>query len=272
MSGILVAVLVIAVLGAVAALALAIADKYLAVQEDPRIGLVTGALPGANCGGCGFAGCGDYARALVAGTAAPGGCTAADDKVSAEIAKILGVEASATERRVALVKCCGTRSEAIRVGDYNGICDCASAAATAGGDKGCRFGCLGYGACANVCPRNAIRIEDGLAAVDKRLCIGCGKCVAACPRKLIRLVPAKATVHVLCNNPLRGPEVNKVCGVGCMGCHLCEKNAGGKEAGHFAFEGFLARVNYDNPPTDAQLVAKCPRHCIREDAHYETGN
>ena len=75
MSGILVAVLVIAVLGAVAALALAIADKYLAVQEDPRIGLVTGALPGANCGGCGFAGCGDYARALVAGTAAPGGCT-----------------------------------------------------------------------------------------------------------------------------------------------------------------------------------------------------
>ena len=272
MSGILVAVLVIAVLGAVAALALAIADKYLAVQEDPRIGLVTGALPGANCGGCGFAGCGDYARALVAGTAAPGGCTAADDKVSAEIAKILGVEASATERRVALVKCCGTRSEAIRVGDYNGICDCASAAATAGDDKGCRFGCLGYGACANVCPKHAIRVEDGLAIVDKRLCIGCGKCVSVCPRKLIELVPAKATIHVLCNNPLRGPEVNKVCGVGCMGCHLCEKNSGGKEAGHFTFDRFLAKVNYENPPTDSMLVDKCPRKCIREDAHFETGH
>ena len=272
MTPILTATLVIAAVGALAALALAVADKYLAVKEDPRIGLVTAALPGANCGGCGFAGCGAYARALVDGTAAPGACTAADAACAAEIGRILGVAAEATEKRVALVLCCGTRAEAVRIGDYNGLCDCSAAHATAGGDKGCRFGCLGYGACANVCPRNAIRIEDGLASVDKRLCIGCGKCVAACPRKLIRLVPAKATVHVLCNNPLRGPEVNKVCGVGCMGCHLCEKNAGGKEAGHFAFEGFLARVNYDNPPTDAQLVAKCPRHCIREDAHYETGN
>ena len=271
MSPLVIAVLIIAALGAVAALALAVADKYLAVKEDPRIGLVTAALPGANCGGCGFAGCGDYARALVAGTAAAGSCTAADAKVNAEIAQILGVAATATEKRVALVKCCGTRSEAIRVGDYNGLADCASAAATAGGDKGCRFGCLGYGACAHVCPQNAIRIEDGLAIVDKRLCVGCGKCVAACPRKLIALVPAKATIHVLCNNPLRGPEVIKVCGVGCMGCHLCEKHVG-KESNQFTFDRFLAQINYANPPTDAALVDKCPRKCIREDHHFETGH
>jgi len=272
MTAILTATLVVAGVGALAAIALAIADKYLAVKEDPRIGMVTAALPGANCGGCGFAGCGDYAHALVAGTAAPGACTAADSKVAEEIAKILGVEASATEKRVAIIKCCGTRSEAIRVGDYNGLADCASAAATAGGDKGCRFGCLGYGACAHVCPQNAIRIDDGLAIVDKRLCIGCGKCVGACPRKLIELVPAKATIHVLCNNPLRGPEINKVCGVGCMGCHLCEKFSGGKESGHFYFDGFLAKINYANPPTDAVLVDKCPRKCIREDHHFETGH
>jgi len=271
MSPILIATLVIAGIGAVAALALAIADKYLAVREDPRIGLVTAALPGANCGGCGFAGCDGYAHALVAGTAAPGACTAADARVAAEIARILGVEATATERRVALVKCCGTRSEAIRVGDYNGICDCASAAATAGGDKGCRFGCLGYGACAHVCPQNAIRVENGLAVVEKRLCIGCGKCVAVCPRKLIELVPAAATIHVLCNNPLRGPGVTKVCEVGCMGCHLCEKTAGGPESGHFYFNGFLAKVNYANPPADHAVVASCPRHTIREDDHFETG-
>ncbi len=272
MSAILTAILVIAAIGAVAALVLAVADNYLAVREDPRIGLVTGALPGANCGGCGFAGCGDYARALVAGAAPAGACTAADDACNAEIAQILGVAATATERRVALVKCCGTRSEAIRVGDYNGICDCGSAHATAGGDKGCRFGCLGYGACANVCPKHAIRIDDGLAVVDKRLCIGCGTCVSACPRRLIELVPAKATIHVLCNNPLRGPEVTKVCGVGCMGCHLCEKHSGGKEAGHFTFDRFLAKVNYANPPTDATLVDKCPRKTIREDPYLETGN
>ena len=97
MSAILTATLLIAAVGAVAALALAVADRYLAVREDPRIGLVTSALPGANCGGCGFAGCGDYARALVAGTAAPGACTA-------NVARILGVAATATERRVALVR------------------------------------------------------------------------------------------------------------------------------------------------------------------------
>ncbi|MBR1921734.1 MAG: 4Fe-4S binding protein, partial [Kiritimatiellae bacterium] len=167
---------------------------------------------------------------------------------------------------------CGTRSEAIRVGDYNGICDCNVAAATAGGDKGCTYGCLGYGACANVCPKGAIVVVDGLAKVDKRLCIGCGKCVTACPKRLIELVPASATIHVLCNNPDKGPVVRKVCGVGCIGCHLCEKNSGGKEAGHFAFQGFLAKVNYENPPTDEQLAAKCPAKCISVDPHFETGH
>ena len=271
MSAILIATAVIAAVGCVAAFALAMADKYLSVKEDPRIGLITAALPGANCGGCGFAGCDGYARALVAGEAANGSCAPGGAPAAAEIAKILGVEATVAEKRVALVKCCGTRSEALRVGDYNGICDCASAHATAGGDKGCRYGCLGYGACANVCPKHAIRVEDGLAIVDKRLCIGCGKCVSACPRKLIELVPASATIHVLCANPLKGPEVTKVCGVGCIGCHLCEKNSGGKEAGHFTFDGFLAKVNYANPPEDASVAAKCPRKCIREDAHFETG-
>ena len=272
MSPVLLAVLCIAGIGLVAAAVLAVADRYLSVREDPRIGLVLAALPGANCGGCGFAGCGDYARALVANTAPNGACAAGGAACAAEIAKILGVAAEATERRVALVKCCGTRAEAIRVGDYNGICDCGIAAATAGGDKGCRYGCLGYGACANVCPQNAISVADGLAKVDKKLCIGCGKCVKACPKGLIELVPASATIHVLCNNPVRGPEVRKVCGVGCMGCHLCEKNSGGKEAGHFTFNGFLAKVNYANPPTDGQIVAKCPAKCMAEDPHFESGN
>ena len=128
-----IAIAIIAGIGLVAAIALAVADRYLSVKEDPRIGMVTAALPGANCGGCGFPGCDGYARALVAGTAPNGACAAGGEACAKEIAKILGVEAAATERRVALVKCCGTRSEAIRVGDYNGICDCNVAAATAGG-------------------------------------------------------------------------------------------------------------------------------------------
>ena len=231
-----IAILIIAGVGLVAAVALAIADKYLSVQEDPRIGMVTAALPGANCGGCGFAGCDGYARALVAGTAPNGACAAGGDAAAAEISKILGV------------------------------------AATAGGDKGCTYGCLGYGACANVCPKHAISVIDGLAKVDKRLCIGCGKCVSACPKHIIELVPASATIHVLCANPDKGPSVRKVCGVGCMGCHLCEKNSGGKEANHFTFQGFLAKTNYENPPTDEQIAAKCPAKCISVDPHFETGH
>lgn len=261
----------IASIALVAAAALALADRFLAVKEDPRIGMVAAALPGANCGGCGFAGCGDYARALVEGTAPNGACSAGGAECSAAVAAILGVEAAATERRVALVRCLGSRSETVRTGEYNGICDCNVAAATAGGGKGCRYGCLGYGACANVCPKHAIRVEDGLAKVDKALCIGCGKCVAACPRGLIRLVPASATIHVLCNNPEKGPALRKVCGVGCIGCRLCEKNSGGKEAGHFNFRGFLAEVNYENPPQDPSIVAKCPAKCLAEDPHYESG-
>ena len=267
-----VAITIIAGIGLVAAAALAVADRYLSVKEDPRIGMVTAVLPGANCGGCGFPGCDGYARALVAGTAPNGACSAGGSACAEAIAGILGVEAAATEPRVALVKCCGTRSEAIRVGDYNGICDCSVAAATAGGDKGCTYGCLGYGACANACPKGAIAVVDGLARVDKRLCIGCGRCVKACPRHIIELVPASATVHVLCANPDKGPAVRKVCGVGCMGCRLCEKNSGGREAGHFVFQGFLAKVNYENPPTDEQIAAKCPAGCMSVDPHFESGH
>lgn len=271
MHTIFIAVLILAGLGALAALALALADKYLTVSEDPRIGLLTGALPGANCGGCGFAGCSDYAHALVNGTAALGACVAADEACAAHLAQILGTTAQATQKRVACVMCCGSRTEAVRVGDYNGLCDCTVAAQTAGGDKGCAYGCLGYGACAHVCPKQAISVQNGLAHVDKRLCIGCGKCVAVCPRQIIALVPASVTLHVLCSNPVRGPEVRQVCRVGCLGCHLCERLSGGKEANHFLFKGFLAQVNVENPPTDAQLVTKCPAKCLREDPHFEAG-
>lgn len=265
---ILTAVIVVGAVGALCALALGIAEKFLSVKEDPRIGMVLGELPGANCGGCGFAGCGDYARALVAGNAAVGACSAGGAKCAEAIGKILGVAAEHTERRVALVHCIGDRTRAVRIGDYNGICDCGAAAAISGGDKGCRFGCLGYGACANVCPQHAISVVNGLARVNKQLCIGCGKCVNVCPRKLIELVPASATIHVLCNNSLRGPEVRKVCQVGCMGCHICERTVG-KESGSFVFNGFLAKIDYAHAPTDHTLVDKCPAKCICEDRYME---
>ncbi len=247
--------------GLVSAVALAIADKYLTVPEDPRIGKVAGLLPGANCGGCGFAGCADYARAIVLNNTdlnrcAPGGAACAN-----AIAAFLGKAASAAaEKRTALVLCCGDNTETLRRAAYNGITDCAAAQATAGGDKGCSYGCLGYGSCARVCPVNAISVVNGLAKVDKTRCIACGKCVAVCPRKLIKLVPASATIHVLCSSKDKGPAVKKVCGTGCIGCRLCTKLS----EGAIAMDGFLAVVDYDKPLTNEEVAAKCPGHCIRK--------
>ena len=262
MDPVLTATLYIGGIGLLSAVALAVADKYLSIPEDPCIAKITGLLPGANCGGCGFAGCADYARALAqhgapANLCAPGGAACA-----CAIAEFLGLEPTVREKQTALVLCCGDDTEAVRRAAYNGITDCAAAQATAGGDKGCAYGCLGYGTCARICPVSAITVAKGLAAVDKARCIACGKCVAACPRKIIRLVPAAAFIHVLCSSKDKGPSVKKVCGTGCIGCRLCTKLA----AGAIAMDGVLAVVDDAKPLTNEETVAKCPAHCIRKDS------
>lgn len=256
------ATLYIGGIGLASAALLAVADKYLSVPEDPRIAKIAELLPGVNCGGCGYAGCADYARAIAlrgaeANLCAPGGAACA-----LAIAKLLGVQAAVREKRTALVLCCGDDTEAVLRTAYNGITDCAAAQATAGGDKACTYGCLGYGTCVRACPVNAIALTRRLAAVDKAACIACGRCVKACPRKLIKLVPAAAEIHVLCSSKDKGPEVKKVCGTGCIGCRLCTKLA----EGAIAMDGFLAVVDYSKPLTNEETVAKCPAHCIRKDS------
>jgi Na+-translocating ferredoxin:NAD+ oxidoreductase RNF subunit RnfB len=245
-------------IGAVCGTALAFASRYLTVEEDPRIEQVTNELPGANCGGCGFAGCADYARAMVTTSVTTALCPLCNSATLAKIAAIFGRTVEAVERKVARVHCGGSDSEALRRFAYNGIADCAAAAATGGGDKACAYGCLGYGSCVRVCPVGAIAISGGLASVNPATCISCGKCVPACPRGLITLVPAAAKIHVLCSSRDKGPVVKKVCGVGCIGCALCVKLSDGA----IAMDGFLAKVDYSIPLTNDALVDKCPGHCI----------
>jgi Na+-translocating ferredoxin:NAD+ oxidoreductase RNF subunit RnfB len=247
-------------IGLVSAAALAIADKFLTVPEDPRLAKVLECLPGANCGGCGFAGCADYARAIVLKGAETNLCAPAGSASAKAIAVLLGLDAGTNpERKVALVLCCGDFTEAVRRSKYNGIAECAAAQAVAGGDKGCTYGCLGYASCVRVCPVQAIRFEKGIAKVNKHRCISCGKCVATCPRKLIKLVPYKAEIHVLCSNPEKGPAVKKVCGTGCIGCKMCAKLA--PEA--IIMDGFLAKVDYSKELNNPELITKCPGKCIR---------
>jgi len=245
--------------GVVCALVLVIADRFFAVHEDPRIEAVSALLPGVNCGGCGFAGCADYARALVMENAPVNLCGPGGSETSKNVAAVLGVEAVARQRMVAMVLCGGDFAKTARKSLYNGVADCV-AAHSVGGDKLCRYGCLGYGTCARVCPVAAIEITAGrLAVVHPEICIGCGNCVRTCPRTLIKMVPDNRTLHVLCSSKDKGPVVKKACAVGCIGCTLCTKLVKNEA---IKMDGALAIVDYTKDPESDAAAEKCPGHCI----------
>jgi Na+-translocating ferredoxin:NAD+ oxidoreductase RNF subunit RnfB len=246
-------------MGAVCGTALAMAAKFLAVHEDPRVESAIDMMPGANCGGCGFAGCSEYARAVALDGAeitlcAPGGAVLVSD-----LSKLMGVEASAAEKKVAVVMCGGNAENAPRKSTYNGVADCSAAATVGAGDKICQHGCLGYASCSRACPVDAIEISNGLATVHADLCIGCSKCVRTCPRHLIKMVPASRSIHVLCSSKDKGPVVKKACSVGCIGCTICTKLA---ENESIKMQGFLAIVDYEKDLENEAVIEKCPGKCI----------
>lgn len=253
------AVLLLMMVGLVLGLVVGIAAKLFAVAHDPRLEEAEELLPGANCGACGLAGCADFARALLAGDATPDLCPSTSAESAAGLAALLGVELGERTREVAVVRCAGGNSKTKAAPEYNGVNDCKSASLVANGAKGCQYGCLGLASCARACPFDAIEITaDGLAVVDPEVCTGCAKCVASCPRNLIILAPRTAAVHVLCNSPEKGSVTTKVCDASCIGCRKCVKAS---EPGQITMEGFLARINYDNPP-DVAVVHACPTGCI----------
>ncbi len=236
--------------------------KQFSVEIDPNIELVGDLLPGANCGGCGFAGCADFAKAVVQDGVAVNACPVASEEIVADIAKAMGVTVEEKEKMVAVILCGGSNSKTKNNTDYNGVNDCLSASLVSnGGGKGCSVGCLGFASCARVCPFDAIEMRDGLAVVHPHLCIGCGACIKTCPKKLIKMVPEKAPVHIFCSSTEKGPAKRKYCSVSCLGCRKCTKVEG--EEGTVTMNGFLAEINYDNPPS-GNIVdgAKCPTKCI----------
>lgn len=244
-----------------------VAAKIFAVETDSRIEEVGEMLPGANCGACGYAGCADFAKSLVAGESAPGDCPVCDADAVSSIAGFLGLSADTGEKMVAVVLCGGDDRQARRSALYNGVADCRSASLVAGGAKGCAHGCLGFASCARACPFGAIEMRDGLAIVHPDLCVGCGKCVETCPRGLIKMVPAAAQVHVFCSSPEKGAAKKKVCDVPCIGCRKCVKNA---EESQFDINGFLVQVNYGNPPPASVVEeAGCPTKCLKSAAEIE---
>ncbi|MFO7870105.1 MAG: RnfABCDGE type electron transport complex subunit B [Kiritimatiellia bacterium] len=259
MNTILITGITVGGIGAAAGAALAVASRFLSVRDDPRVEKVAGVLPGVNCGGCGYAGCADYAKAIVLNDAPINLCSAGGQEVLEKVAEVMGKEADAEEKKAAIVLCGGDLDKAPRRFEYNGVADCAAAAAVDGGDKACGYGCLGYGSCARVCPVGAIEIKHCLAYVHPDVCIGCGACVNACPRGLIKLVPVSRQIHVVCSSKDRGAAVKKVCKVGCIGCTKCAKNVDSKQ---ITMDGALAVVDYDKPLENEKLVELCPGNCI----------
>ena len=204
---------------------LGIAGIKFAVKVDEKEEAVLAALPGNNCGGCGYPGCSGLAKAIATGEAEVGQCPVGGEPVAKKIAEIMGVEANAGERMVAFVACKGDCEKSNVDYDYTGVADCSMLAFVPnGGPKSCNQGCLGYGSCVDACPFDAIHIENGVAKVDKEACKACGKCVAACPKHLISLIPYSATYAVSCSNIEKGPVAMKACSAACIGCGLCVRN------------------------------------------------
>ena len=246
--------------------ALAIAAKKLAVETDPREGKVLEALPGANCGGCGYPGCAAYAAAVVSGAAGVDRCPAGGDAARIRIAEIMGVstDSAGRTRRIAFVKCLGDRETCPERFSYDGSQDCRAANLVGGGHKSCRYGCLGLGTCVAACLFDAMHMSDsGLPVVDREKCVACGKCVEACPRGLIELLDEDIAVYVACSSKDKGADVRKICKVGCIGCGICAKNC---PASAIAVTDFLARIDQEKCTRCGICAEKCPTKCIVLDA------
>lgn len=253
---ILIPVIIVAVIGLIAGIGLSFASKFMAVPVDEKQEKVREALPGANCGACGYSGCDGYAAAVAAGEAEPDKCAPGGASAAAALAEILGVEVI-NEPKIAHIACGGTSATSKRKYNYSGALSCTVANIMHGGPLECAYGCIGYGDCLKACPFSAIKEINGKITVCGDICVGCGKCVSACPKSLISLVPKNAPVTVSCANKQKGAAVVKACGTSCIACGMCER----------ACENGAIKVIDNCPVIDYSLCVgcgKCVSSCKRK--------
>ncbi len=261
-TGIVTATAIVGGVGILIAIFLSIFGNIFKVEVDEREAAIEEALPGNNCGGCGFPGCSGLAAAIVKGEAPVNGCPVGGAPVAEKVAEIMGVEAEAGEKKVAFVKCHGTCELTKFNYEYIGIKDCRMVSfVPSGGPKSCEYGCSGLGSCVGVCQFDAISIKDGVAVVDKEKCTACGKCIEICPKHLIELIPYNAKYAVACSSKDKGPDVMKKCQTGCIGCGICQKNCP-KEA--VEVKDFLAHIDQEKCVGCSICFQKCPKKIIEK--------
>lgn len=270
MNVILLAVIVLGAIGLISAAVLYLLSKKFAVEEDPRIDQVTEVLPGANCGGCGFPGCGGMASACV--KAADNGsldgllCPVGGTPTMQKIADILGMKVEATAPKCAVVRCNGSCENRPRVAQFDGVSSCRVMNTAGMGETACAYGCLGCGDCVAACQFGAIRMnsETGLPEVDTSKCTACSACAKACPRGIIEVREMKGKkmmgVAVECMNRDKGAAAMKQCKVSCIACQKCVKVC---EFEAITVDGNVAHID----ATKCKLCRKCEDACPRTVIH-----
>jgi RnfABCDGE-type electron transport complex B subunit len=273
MSSFVFAPIVMAGLGLFFAIILALAYRFLKVQEDPLVEQTEELLPGSNCGACGQPGCHAFAEQLVLGGARPSQCTVASDDTIEAVADLLDVDPGEQERQVARLRCAGGKGEAHQIAEYWGFDTCRAASVVSGGGKGCSWGCLGLGDCKVSCIFGAIEMNrNGLPIVDIDKCTACGDCVDDCPRNLFVLTPLKHKLFVQCSSPLRGDAAMALCTVACDACGRCAADAA---PGLVRMQDNLPLVDYSaGGPALPEATHRCPTGAIQwlDAAQFDDGD
>jgi len=261
------AVISLSAIGVISAIILYFVARKFKVIEDPRIDIVTDLLPGANCGGCGFAGCRAFAEELVKSTdLSKLNCPVGGNDTMKQVAAALGLEAPEKDPMIAVVRCSGSKSNAPQKLIYNSAASCAFAHVLSAGESGCPNGCLGLGDCVVSCNFDAIYMDEvtGLPVVSDENCVACGACVTACPRSIIELrLKGKKDrrIFVSCVNTEKGGPAKKNCAVACIGCGKCVKECP-YEA--ITLINNLAYIDYNKCRLCRKCEPVCPTGAILE--------
>lgn len=256
----LIAIVIVTVVGIISGILLSILSKLFEVSHDETLTDVRTALPGANCGACGYAGCDEYAKAVVLEGAAINLCTPGGKDTARALSEIMNVPYADVQEIRAIVRCAGDYDTTEYVLDYRGRQSCKAANLLYNGPRACSSGCLGHGDCVHVCQFDAIEMINGLSVIHPEKCTGCGACAKQCPNLLIAMVPSGSDEYVACSSHDKGAYVRKICKAGCIGCMRCQKAC---EYDAIKVNRNLAAVDPDKCVRCGACVEVCPTKVIR---------
>lgn len=251
--------LIFAGIGCVSGIMLTVCSRIFEVKTDDRIEKIVDVLPKANCGACGFAGCEDYAGAIVKNNAEISLCRPGGAESAAKIGEIMGKSAGNIVKTCAVVHCNGNCEATSQKFEFSGLQSCKAAKRFYSGNGACGYGCLGFGDCVSVCTEGAVAVKNGVAEICPDLCISCGKCIKACPNSLISLKPYDNKTVVKCSSKDNGKNTKLVCKNGCIGCKICEKKC---ENNAVHVVDFHAVIDYDKCTDCGKCSAACPVKAI----------